>query len=90
MPLNALSHDDDTFLAAPVDGVCIHYCYATMLKPTDQIYTDQTGNFVAPSSTGNNYILILYNYNSNAIIAVPFKNCKSESILQAYKVGHGQ
>ncbi len=82
--------DDNAFPPAPLDGTCIHFCYATMLKPTGQIYTDQTGKFVAPSSTGNNYILILYDYDSNAILAVPFKNQKSESILNAYKIGHAR
>jgi len=47
-----------------------------MLEPMGQIYTNQTSKFVALSSTSNNYILILYNYDSNAIIAVPFKNHK--------------
>jgi hypothetical protein len=49
---------------------------------------DQTRKLVAPSSTGNNYILILYNYDSNPIIDMLFKNRKSESILQAYTLGH--
>jgi len=87
-PKEDLPHVDDTFLPAPLDGACIHFCYTAMFEPTGQIYTDQTGKYVAPSSTGNNYILILYDYNSNVIITVPFKNCKSKSILQAYKVGH--
>jgi len=66
--------DDDAFPLAPPDGACIHYCYTVMLKPTGQIYINQTGKFVAPSSTGNNYILIIYNYGSNAILVTPFKN----------------
>jgi len=59
-----------------------------MLEPMGQTFTNQTGKFVAPSSTGSNYILILYDYDSNAIITIPFKNSKSDSILNAYKVGH--
>jgi len=86
----APSPDDNTFPLAPNDGTCSHYCFVAMLKPMGQIYTDQTGKFVTPSSTGNNYILILYDYDSNAILAVPFKNHKSKSILQAYKMGHAQ
>jgi len=89
LPLDAISLDDDTFPSAPTDGTSTHFCYAAMLKPTGQIYTNQTGKFVALSSTGNNYILILYDYDSNVIIAIPFKNCKSDSILNAYKVRHG-
>jgi len=89
-PKEDLPHVDDTFPLAPLDGTHIHFCYATMFELTGQIYTNQTGKFVAPSSTGNNYILILYVYDSNAILAVPFKSHKSESILNAYKAGHAQ
>jgi hypothetical protein len=32
-----------------------------------QIYTDQTGRFPVVSSKGNKYIMILYDYDSNAI-----------------------
>jgi len=49
---------------------------------------DLTGKFVAASSNGNNYILIIYDYDSNAILAIPLKNHRAESILQAYKTGH--
>ena len=46
-----------------------HYCYAGIQDFTQmgQIYTDQTGRFIAPSSLGNNYILIIYDYDSNLI-----------------------
>ncbi len=82
--------NEDSFLLAPLDGAQIHHCYAAMLKPSGQIYTVQTGKFVAPSSIGNSYILILYNYDSNTILAVPFKNMNSKCILQAYKLGHAR
>ena len=29
-----------------------HFCYAAIMQPTGQIYTDQTGKFVQPSSNG--------------------------------------
>jgi len=82
---NKQCSNEDTFPDAPSDGAQIHYCYTAMFKPTSQIYMDQTGKFVAPSSTGNNYILILYDYDSNAILAIPFKNHQADCILQAYK-----
>jgi len=66
--------DDDSFPEATKDGAWIHYCYAAMLKPTRQIYTDHMGKFVAPSSMGNSYILILYDYDRSTILAIPFKN----------------
>jgi len=67
-----------------------HACYVALMEPTGQTYMDLTGKFVAPSSSGNNYIMIIYNYDSNAILAIPLKNCKAETILIAYKTSHMQ
>ena len=60
------------------------------MQPTGQIYTDQTGKFVQPSSNGNNYLLILYDYDSNCILAEPLKSCTANAILGAYKMLHTQ
>jgi hypothetical protein len=57
------------------------YCYAATYKATGQINTDQTGWFVTPSSRGNNYIIILYYYDSNHIFAQPIKNRQAKTIL---------
>ena len=37
-------------------------------------YTDLTGKFLYRSSRGNNYIIVTYNYDANAILAEPVKN----------------
>jgi hypothetical protein len=47
--------------------------YCAITEPTGQIYTDQTGRFILPSSTGNNYLMILYDYDSNHIFVQPMK-----------------
>ncbi|CAJ1934140.1 unnamed protein product [Cylindrotheca closterium] len=65
-----------------------HQCYATFFAATGQVYTDQTGKFVSPSSTGNNYIMILYDYDSNHIFAEPFPNRQAATILKAYQRLH--
>jgi hypothetical protein len=39
-----------------------------------QIYTNQTGRFSVISSKGNKYIMVLYEYDDNAIFAGPIKN----------------
>ena len=67
-----------------------HACFAAMFEPTGQIYSDQTGKFVTPSSHGNNYIMVVYDYDSNHIFAEPFKNKSAESILTAYKTVHAK
>jgi hypothetical protein len=63
-------------------------CFASIIAPTGQIYTDQTGKFILPSSTGNNYIMILYDYDSNFIFIQPFHNRTASCLLAAYQKLH--
>ena len=57
-----------------------------VVEPTGQIHMDQTGQFPYPSSRGYQYIMVLYDYNSNVILVEPIKNKKAESILNAFKI----
>jgi hypothetical protein len=52
---------------------------------TGKIYTDQTGRFPVTSSQGNKYILILYEYDMNAILTEALHNRTAPEILRAYK-----
>jgi hypothetical protein len=65
-----------------------HHCFATFMEPTGQIFTDQTGRFVTPSGNGNQYLMILYDYDSNHIFAQPFKTRSAANILTAFKILH--
>ena len=76
--------DDDIAPTSPTPNHRSHLCYAAVFEPTGQVFTDQTGRFVTPSSTGNNYLLLLYDFDSNAIIAEPIKNRTGPSILAGY------
>jgi hypothetical protein len=49
-------------------GIKTQFVYAATID-AGQIYTDQTGRFPVVSSRGNKYIMILYDYDSNAILA---------------------
>ena len=49
-------------------------------------YSDQTGKFIIQSSRGNNYIFILYNYDSKSILSIPIKNRQTKSIADAWKL----
>ena len=66
--------DEDFFPTSPPTGERTHYCYITVMEPTGRIFTDQSGRFIAPSSQGNNYIMLLYDYDSNTIHVAPMKN----------------
>jgi hypothetical protein len=57
----------------PDQGLKTQYVYAATID-AGQIYTDQTCRFPVVSSKGNKYIMVLYDYDSNAILAQPIKN----------------
>ena len=48
------------------------------------IYTDLTGPFPVTSMDGNKYILVIYVYDSNAILLRPLKNRSDNETLRAY------
>jgi hypothetical protein len=59
-------------------------CTATIYS--GQKYTDQTGHFHVISSKGNKYIMVLYEYDGNAILAEPNKNRTEAELLRAFQV----
>jgi hypothetical protein len=58
------------------DGIKTHCVYVAIVD-AGQIYTDQTGRFPVISSKGNVYIMVLYEYDGNSIMAEPIKNNKA-------------
>jgi hypothetical protein len=66
-------------------GIKTQYVYAATID-AGQIYTDQTGRFLVVSSKGNKYIMILYDYDSNAILAQPIKDITAPELLRAFQV----
>jgi len=63
------------------------YLFPACILITGQIHTDQTGHFPIPSSSGNKYLLILYDHDSNYIHAEPMPSRTKHQILAAYKKG---
>ena len=59
--------------------------FMTMLDIEGQLFTDQTGCFPISSNRGNNYIVILYAFDTNYIKSYPIKSRHSTKILKAYK-----
>jgi hypothetical protein len=66
-------------------GVKTQFVYAATID-AGQIYTDQTGRFPVVSSKGNKYSMILYDYDSNAILAQPIKDRTAPELLKAFQV----
>jgi hypothetical protein len=65
-----------------------HLVYAKVIAITEQLYSDQTGRFPVTSSKGNKYIMIVYDYDSAAILAEPIKSRSEQEILRAYSKLH--
>lgn len=49
-------------------------------------YTDLMGKFPVQSSRGNNYVLVAYHYDANAILTKDLKNPETQSIVDARMV----
>jgi hypothetical protein len=65
--------------------------WTTESKPIEysiqqSMHTDQTGLFPVVSSKGNKYIMVLYEYDGNAILAAPIKNQTSAELLRDFPV----
>jgi hypothetical protein len=76
--------EDEPF---PTQQTTTNICYTSCLPQpvTGKMYSDQTGRFPIPSRSGNNYMFVLYDYDSNSIHAEPIPNRESQTILKAYK-----
>jgi hypothetical protein len=66
-------------------GIKTQYVYAATID-AGQIYTDRTGQFPVVSSKGNKYVMILYDYDSNAIMAQPIIDRTAPEFLRAFQV----
>jgi len=64
----------------------IHDEIATPIVPhrPGTIYSDPTGRFIIPSSQGNQYILVVYDVDSNYIFAEPMPSRSALQIVKAY------
>jgi hypothetical protein len=76
--------ESETTPTQNVNNEPTHLTFAT-IEDTGNIYTDQTGRFPVTSSQGHKYILIMYDYDSNAILTEPIKSRNGGEILRAYK-----
>ena len=56
------------------------------MQPVDvsgQIFTDQTSRFPQVSSRGNRSVMVLYDYDSNAILTDPLKKNTTSELVRA-------
>ncbi|KAL7501873.1 hypothetical protein ACHAXN_001014, partial [Cyclotella atomus] len=67
------------------ESACHVFCYAALAdKHTGTLYTDATGALPAVTLEGHQYYFVAYAYDINYIFAIPIRNVKDESILEAF------
>jgi hypothetical protein len=77
--------EPDTTLDPESPNQRTHQVFSAVVDSgTGKIYTDQTGRFPVTSSRGNKYLFVLYDYDSNAILAEPIKSRQQDELLRAY------
>ena len=67
-----------------------HVVYATVM-PMDELrksYSDQTGQFPVQSSRGYNYVMVVYDYDSNALLSTPLKTRQASELTKAWTKLH--
>jgi hypothetical protein len=74
---------DDAFPNPTPENYRSNLCYLAAAEQKQVVYTDQTGRLPQPSSCGNNYLLIAYDYDSNAILLRPIRNRTAEALTTA-------
>ena len=67
-----------------------HACYTAVMETTGKTFSDQTGRFLIPSSSGNNYVFIMYDYDSNSIHAEAMPNRTAKAHVAAYTTVHNR
>jgi len=65
---------------APTKSSEIHF----KIEHISKLYTDDTGRFPVRARSGNQYIMIAYHCDTNAILACPFASRKDSHRLKAY------
>ena len=48
---------------------------------TGKVSTDQTGRFTITSSRGSKYLMVLYDHDSNAILAEPLTSRSKQELI---------
>ena len=71
------------FNATTIEPKRTHHVYVNCFSATGKIYTDQTGPFLRPSISGNKYVFILYDYDSNYIAAVAIPSRTKDHLVRA-------
>ena len=80
--------DSDMYPLSDTPNVKTHDVVYAVTTKEGKAFMDLTGRFPYRSSRGNEYILIAYHYDSNAILGLPLKNRQAATITEAWQTIH--
>ena len=80
--------DSDLTPTSDTPNLRSHHVFSSIIDLRQEIATDLTGQFPIQSSRGHKYILILYDFDSNAILAEPLRNRSELEHIRAYNKLH--
>ena len=92
VPIQQKNEEDDDYPDANDPNNKTHDAAYTIVEftPKETAYTNLTGRFPHRSGRGNEYILVGYHYDSNAILAEPVKNRTAEVLTKGWKALNAQ
>ena len=59
-----------------------------LVEINGKIFSNQTGHFPVTSSKGNKYLMVMYENDTNSILAKPMKNISQQEIVRAQAYFH--
>ena len=84
-----LSDETDDFFPTPEQQKTYQYaCQIVTARPKETTYADLTGRFPYASARGNEYIFVMYDFDSNLIQGEPIKNRQAKTIVDAWEKLH--
>ncbi len=60
--------------------------YVKVYNAWETTFSNQTGQFPTRSKSGNKYIMVMVEIDSNAILVEPLKSCKNAELIRGYNV----
>ena len=69
----------------PEPKTCHNDVYVKVWDTKEKVYTDQTGKFPFQSVSGNRYLMVMVEVDSNYIDAQPMKNRTGKDHIKAYQ-----
>jgi hypothetical protein len=74
----------ESFNSKEMHGKKVHDVYIKVYNAWETIFSYQTGQFPRRSKSGNKYIMVMVEIDSNAILVKPLKCCKDAELIHGY------